>query len=82
MGDAGLYYYFHTAAKSLDVLGADTFTDAQGREHDWRDELSTAIMARQREDGSWKNANERWMEGETDLATSYALLALSSCLPK
>lgn len=82
MGDAGLYYYFHTAAKSLDVLGADTFTDAQGREHDWRDELSTAIMARQREDGSWKNANERWMEGEADLATSYALLALSACLPK
>jgi squalene-hopene/tetraprenyl-beta-curcumene cyclase len=82
MGDAGLYYYFHTAAKSLDVLGAETFTDAQGREHDWRDELSTAIMARQREDGSWKNENERWMEGETDLATSYALLALSSCLPK
>lgn len=82
MGDAGLYYYFHTAAKSLDVLGADTFTDAQGREHDWRDELSTAIIARQREDGSWKNSNERWMEGETDLATSYALLALSSCLPK
>ena len=82
MGDAGLYYYFHTAAKSLDVLGAETFTDAQGREHDWRDELSTAIMARQREDGSWKNANERWMEGEADLATSYALLALSSCLPK
>ena len=82
MGDAGLYYYFHTAAKSLDVLGADTFTDAQGREHDWRDELSTAIIARQREDGSWKNSNERWMEGETDLATSYALLALSACLPK
>ncbi len=82
MGDAGLYYYFHTAAKSLDVLGAETFTDAQGREHDWRDELSTAIMARQREDGSWKNVNERWMEGETDLATSYALFALSSCLPK
>ena len=82
MGDAGLYYYFHTAAKSLDVLGAETFTDAQGREHDWRDELSTAIMARQREDGSWKNTNERWMEGETDLATSYALCALSSCLPK
>lgn len=82
MGDAGLYYYFHTAAKSLDVLGADTFIDAQGREHDWRDELSTAIIARQRGDGSWKNSNERWMEGETDLATSYALLALSSCLPK
>jgi squalene-hopene/tetraprenyl-beta-curcumene cyclase len=82
MGDAGLYYYFHTAAKSLDVLGAETFTDAAGTKHGWRDELSTAIIARQREDGAWKNGNERWMEGETDLATAYALLALSYCLPK
>lgn len=82
MGDAGLYYYFHTAAKSLDVVGGEAFTDAEGREHRWRDELSTAIISRQRDDGSWKNANERWMEGETDLATAYALLALSYCLPK
>jgi squalene-hopene/tetraprenyl-beta-curcumene cyclase len=82
MGDAGLYYYFHTAAKALDTLGQETFTDAAGGEHRWRDELSTAIIARQRADGSWKNANERWMEGEPDLVTSYALLALAYCLPK
>jgi len=82
MGDAGLFYYFHTAAKSLDTLGDDWFTDATGTAHDWRDELSTAILARQRDDGSWKNGNERWMEGETDLATAYALLALACCLPK
>ena len=82
MGDAGLFYYFHTAAKSLDVLGDETFTDADGMAHAWRDELSTAVIARQREDGAWQNGNDRWMEGETDLATAYALLALSYCLPK
>ncbi len=82
MGDAGLFYYFHTAGKALDTLGEESFTDADGGEHRWRDELSTAIIARQREDGSWKNANERWMEGEEDLVTSYALLALAYCLPK
>ena len=82
MGDAGLFYYFHTAAKSLDVLGAETFADADGVAHAWRDELSTAVIARQREDGAWQNGNDRWMEGETDLATAYALLALSYCLPK
>jgi squalene-hopene/tetraprenyl-beta-curcumene cyclase len=82
MGDAGLFYYFHTAAKSLDVFGVESFASADGTKHAWRDELSTAIIARQREDGSWKNGNERWMEGETDLATAYALLALSACLPK
>lgn len=82
MGQAGLFYYFHTAAKALDTLGVETFTDSEGREHRWRDELSTALLARQREDGSWVNANERWMEDQADLVTSYALLALSYCLPR
>jgi squalene-hopene/tetraprenyl-beta-curcumene cyclase len=79
MGQAGLYYYYHTASKALDVLGPDTFTDAAGRAHDWRDELTTALVSRQRKDGSWVNANERWLEGEPVLVTSYALLALANC---
>ena len=81
MGQAGLYYYFHTASKALAVLGEDSFTDAEGKSHDWRDELTTAIIARQTADGSWVNANERWMEGNPVLVTSYALLALANCRP-
>jgi len=81
MGAAGLFYYYHTAAKALDALGEDTFTDATGRAHDWRSELADAIIARQQPDGSWVNANERWLEGEPALVTSYALLALGYCLP-
>ncbi|NBW96091.1 MAG: hypothetical protein EBR28_05035, partial [Planctomycetia bacterium] len=80
-GQAGLYYYFHTAAKSLDVLGQDTFTDAAGTAHDWRDELSTVLLAKQKPDGSWTNENPRWMEDNPTLVTSYALLALAYCLP-
>ena len=80
MGDAGLYYYFHTAAKALDAIGEESFTDADGKQHDWRNELSDAILARQAPDGSWVNANARWMEGDPNLVTSYALLALSYCL--
>jgi squalene-hopene/tetraprenyl-beta-curcumene cyclase len=80
MGQAGLYYFYHTASKALSVLGEPTFTDAEGTKHDWRDELSSAILARQRADGSWANANERWLEGEPVLVTSYALLALANCL--
>jgi len=79
MGQAGLFYFYHTASKALGVLGGDTFTDASGKEHDWRDELTTAIISRQREDGSWTNANERWMEGEPVLSTAFALLALANC---
>ncbi|MEI7780623.1 MAG: prenyltransferase/squalene oxidase repeat-containing protein [Planctomycetota bacterium] len=79
LGDAGLYYYFHTAARALDVLGAESFADAAGKQHAWRNELSDAILARQLPDGSWVNANPRWMEGDPNLVTSYTLLALSYC---
>ena len=82
MGDAGLYYYFQTAAKALDSLGEDTFTDVSGVVHVWRSELSDAIIAKQQPDGSWVNTNPRWMEGDPNLVTSYTLLALASCLPK
>jgi len=82
MGQAGIFYYFHTAAKSLDVLGVETFADADGKEHDWRSEISAEIIARQKPDGSWVNDNARWMEDNPDLVTSYALLALAYCLPK
>jgi len=82
MGDAGLYYYFQTAAKALDSLGEDTFTDVSGVVHVWRSELSDAIIAKQQPDGSWVNTNPRWMESDPNLVTSYTLLALASCLPK
>ncbi len=77
---AGLYYYYHTFAKSLDALGEDSFVDAGGTKHDWRKELITELHSRQQKNGSWINvANERWMEGNPELVTSYALLALSYC---
>ena len=82
MGDAGLFYFFHTASKALDALGEDSFTDAAGVAHDWRAELSDALLATQREDGSWVNANPRWLEDDPNLVTAYALLALANCLPE
>ena len=80
MGQAGLFYYYHTASKALSVLGEDPFLDAAGKPHDWRGELTAALLARQQEDGSWINANDRWMEGKPVLTTSYALLALANCI--
>ncbi|MGH7139396.1 MAG: prenyltransferase/squalene oxidase repeat-containing protein [Pirellulales bacterium] len=81
MGDAGLYYYYHTFAKALDAVGQDEFTDADGAKHNWRDELATELASRQSKDGSWSNKNSRWMEGDPNLVTGYALLALSYCRP-
>jgi squalene-hopene/tetraprenyl-beta-curcumene cyclase len=81
MGDAGLYYYYHTFAKALAALNRDKFVDDQGVEHDWRKELIDELAGRQKADGSWINDNARWLEGDASLVTGYALLALSYCKP-
>jgi squalene-hopene/tetraprenyl-beta-curcumene cyclase len=81
MGEAGLYYYYHTFAKALDALGADQIKDATGAEHDWRSELLGELAKRQRPDGAWVNSTTRWMEGDPNLVTGYALLTLSYLKP-
>ncbi len=78
----GLYYYYHTFAKTMDALGVDEFTDAKGVKHDWRADLLAAIAKRQKPDGSFVNDNDRWMEGDKNLVTGYALMALSYCKKK
>ena len=80
LGTAGLYYYYHTFAKSLDVAKIEILDDAEGKPHAWRDELVETLVTAQSEDGSWINsANDRWMEGNPNLVTAYALLALAYC---
>jgi squalene-hopene/tetraprenyl-beta-curcumene cyclase len=81
LADAGLYYYFHTVAKTLAALGETTFTDDQGQVHSWREDLIRELARRQLPSGAWTNQNIRWMEGDANLVTAYALLALSYCQP-
>ncbi len=82
LGAAGLYYYYHTFAKTLSAMGVDRLVDDRGNEHDWRAELIGVLAARQQPGGSWINEkNERWLEGDPNLSTAYALLALSYCRP-
>jgi squalene-hopene/tetraprenyl-beta-curcumene cyclase len=81
MGDQGLFYYYHTFAKALTATGDDMVTDAEGTSHDWRQELAEHMFTLQGEDGSWVNESVRWLEGDPNLVTAYALLALSYCHP-
>ncbi len=78
----GLYYYYHTMAKCLEAMGVDEVTDAKGQKHDWRADITAAIAKRQRPDGSFLNESDHWMEGDPDLVTGYALMALSHCKKK
>jgi squalene-hopene/tetraprenyl-beta-curcumene cyclase len=77
LGQQGLYYYYHTFAKTMTVLGESKLTDAAGVAHDWRTELVSALAKRQQPEGSWVNPADRFMEGDPNLVTAYALLALA-----
>jgi squalene-hopene/tetraprenyl-beta-curcumene cyclase len=77
LGQQGLYYYYHTFAKTMTVLGDSKLTDAAGNSHDWRAELVAALAKRQQPEGSWVNPADRFMEGDPNLVTAYALLALA-----
>jgi len=81
LGQQGLFYYYDTFAKTLAVLKIDDFDDAQGRKHDWRKELADQLFALQQPNGNWVNLKERWLEGDPNLSTAFALLALKYCEP-
>jgi len=80
LGQQGLYYYYHTMARALAVSQQTMVTDIDGVAHNWRQELIDALLARRREDGSWQNSADRWLEGEPVMATIYAVLALEETL--
>ncbi len=79
MGGAGLYYYYQTLARALAAAGNDSFTDENGKAHHWRSDLIQALADRQQPDGSFVNETPRWMEGNPNLVTGYALIALAQC---
>jgi squalene-hopene/tetraprenyl-beta-curcumene cyclase len=77
----GLFYYYHTMAKCLDVLGDDYVVDDKGVKHNWRADLIAALAKRQQSNGSFRN-DQHWMESDPNLVTGYALMALAYCKPK
>jgi len=80
MGASGHYYYLHTFAKTLRALEIDEVQSVDGQRHNWRGDLISELSRRQKRNGSWFNTrNTRWLEGDENLVTGYALLALSYC---
>ena len=79
MGQQGLFYYYHVFAKTLDVSGDNFVKDSEGTLHNWRADLISRMSKLQHNDGSWTNPADRWFEGDPNLVTAYALLALSYC---
>jgi squalene-hopene/tetraprenyl-beta-curcumene cyclase len=76
LGDQGLYYYYHAMPKALAAANLSALKLADGTEADWRKDLGEKLLSLQQPDGSWKNANGRWMESNPVLVTAYVVLAL------
>jgi squalene-hopene/tetraprenyl-beta-curcumene cyclase len=81
LGEQGKFYYYQTFGKTLSVLGKTTLTDAQGKQHNWRNDLIGQLAKLQKDNGSWVNAADRWYEGDPNLVTAYSLMSLSYCKP-
>jgi squalene-hopene/tetraprenyl-beta-curcumene cyclase len=79
VGDAGLFYYYNSFAAALDAAKMGKLADTDGKAHDWRGDLVKELAKRQNADGSWTNENRQWFENDPNLATSFALIALSYC---
>ncbi|MGF1581091.1 MAG: prenyltransferase/squalene oxidase repeat-containing protein [Gemmataceae bacterium] len=78
VGKAGLFYYYHTFAKTMTALGNEVFVDADKKKHYWKRELFEAIKSQQLPNGSWVNRGDRrFGEAMPDLATAFAILSLS-----
>lgn len=76
MGAAGHYYYLQTMSKALSVAGISSFDSNNGTHH-WKADVLDQLKKTQKIDGSWSNPEPRWMEGDPNLVTAYALLSLS-----
>jgi len=77
----GLFFYYNAFAKSMSAFGDPIVTDTNGIEHNWRNDLATKLISIQRDDGSWVNdESPRWWEGNPDLCTSRAVIALNQAL--
>jgi squalene-hopene/tetraprenyl-beta-curcumene cyclase len=81
-GDTGLYYYYLAMARALDAYGERPLRLEDGGEADWVADLVSALLRRQRENGSWFNENPRWWEDDPVLVTAYALHALNVLVPR
>jgi len=76
----GLYYYYHSFAKCLSVLGEDTVETEDGPRR-WARDLFDALHARVKEGGSFRNENSRWWEQDPVLCTTYVLNAMNYAIP-
>ncbi|MGD9690258.1 MAG: prenyltransferase/squalene oxidase repeat-containing protein [Phycisphaerales bacterium] len=90
IGAEGYYYYVIAFARALDAHGSPVLSvrepaaasgpAAVKQPRDWQNDLVDRLAELQQPDGSFKVMNDRWMENNPVLITSYSLVALQHAL--
>jgi len=75
----GLYYYFYTLSRALNVYDEPILKTPEGKDIDWRLALIEKLTSLQNEDGSWIG-DKKWMEDNAQIATSYTVQALQGAV--
>lgn len=77
-GLQALYYYYNTFSKALSLYGEKIIVTEDGVKHDWYKELATKIVSLQNKDGYWINTVTKYWEGNKDIVTAHAILAMET----
>lgn len=75
-GKQGYFYYLHIFSRAMNSWNQPIITTADGKKHNWAEELIDQIVSLQKPNGLWQNKEDRWMEADENLSTAYAILAL------
>lgn len=73
-----LYFYYRTLSVALSTYGERVFETEDGIKHDWYRELAEKIMSLQSKEGYWVNKVTKFWEGNKDLVSAHAIMAMET----
>jgi len=79
VGTTAYYYYLQTAASALEAYGQAVVPGGESPRR-WAADLISKIIYLQKEDGSWKNDDRKYWEGNPLLVTARAVISVNHAM--
>jgi len=79
VGTTAYYYYLQTAASALEAYG-EAIVPGGSTPRLWASDLIAKLIYLQKEDGSWKNDDRKYWEGNPLLVTARAVISLNHAM--
>ena len=76
IGEQGIYFFYDIISRALTAAKVESLPREGAEAVDWRRELIEKLLALQRADGSFANANSRFWENDPVLVTAYSMITL------